>query len=266
MRSLIIEGAKARSGRPHQAAREARFVRAPTVVIKRSRPHMEVMAVRRRTLRTAPGPHSIEDRAKRRGSADAAFIGTDDIASVSPAARSAIEHRARRIHPGGPKLTGKNKTVVVFLQAFELAGFDEILPAGEYEIETDLPARVDSTEPDNLMPNVFVHLHPRASHPGLSRGLTVPLAALDRAMIEDGFTGKSLRDCFLEEMLVDPMIRVVMQADGVSDDDIRGFYSGRARKAADDDEAMPRPTACGKVAGREGMSPRPGSPRPGIGE
>jgi len=163
-------------------------------------------------------------------------------------------------------LSATRKKIVAFTQPFELDGFDEVLPAGLYEIETELPARIDNIEPDNWMSSVLVHLHPRASHPGLSRTLTVPLSALDCAILKDKFPGKPFADRLFEEMLVDPMIRLVMQAYGVSNDDILGFYSGRARNAVVDDGATLHPSASARVAGLERMSPRPGSPRPGIGE
>lgn len=163
-------------------------------------------------------------------------------------------------------MSATRKKIVAFTQPFELAGFDEVLPAGLYEIEAELPARTDNIEPNNWMSSVLVHLHPRPSHPGLSRTLTIPLAALDCAILKDKFPGGPFADRFLEEMLIDPMIRLVMQAYGVSDDDIRGFYSGGTRNAAVDDGATHHPSASTRVAGLEGMSPRPGSPRPGIGE
>ena len=62
--------------------------------------------------------------------------------------------------------------------------------------------------------SVQVRLQPRASHPGLSRTLTVPLAELDLAAAKDKLSGRALTDFFLEEKLADPMIRLFMQADG----------------------------------------------------
>jgi hypothetical protein len=47
--------------------------------------------------------------------------------------------------------------------------------------------------------------------------LTVSLADLDNVRAKDKLTGKPLSDFFLEEMLADPMVRLVMEADGVSE-------------------------------------------------
>ena len=122
-------------------------------------------------------------------------------------------------------MTSRIRTTAVFLQPFELASFDEVLPPGDYEIETELMDPVDWIEPGSWTASVLVHLKPRTSHPGLSRTLTVPLTELENAIAKDKLSGKALTDYFLEEMLADPMICLVMQADGVSEDEIRGLYA-----------------------------------------
>ncbi len=163
-------------------------------------------------------------------------------------------------------MTTAFKTTAIFLRPFELASFNETLPAGEYEIETELLDPADWIDPGNWTASVLVHLHPRASHPGLSRSLTVPLAELERAIAKDKLTGKALTDFFLEEMLADPMIRLVMQADGATEAEVRGAYSGRARALSREDVSV-RVVGSMVTAGvHGGMSPQPGSPRPGIGE
>lgn len=123
-------------------------------------------------------------------------------------------------------MTPTIKTTAVFAQAFELPSFNETLPAGEYEIEAERLEPVDRIEPGSWTSSVHVRLHPRASHPGLTRTLTVPLAELERAVAKDKLTGKALTDFFLEEMLADPMVRLVMKADGVSEAHLRDLYSG----------------------------------------
>lgn len=119
------------------------------------------------------------------------------------------------------------KTTAVFLRPFQLPSFNEVLPAGEYEIESEVPALLDRIEPGNWTSSVQVRLHPRDTHPGLSRTLTVPLADLQHAVARDKLSGKDLTDFFLEEMLADPMIRLVMQADGVAEADLRDLYAVR---------------------------------------
>lgn len=163
--------------------------------------------------------------------------------------------RARFTFPGGLQLTNSIKTTAIFLKPFELGSFNETLPAGEYELETSLLDPADWIEPGSWTASVLVHLHPRTSHPGLARTLTVPLAELERAIAKDKLTGKTLTEYFLEEMLTDPMIRLVMQADGVSETDFREVYSMSP--------ALVRALGGATV---DGLSPRVGSARPGIGE
>lgn len=163
-------------------------------------------------------------------------------------------------------MTTSIKTTAVFLRPFQLPNFNEILPPGEYEIETELLRNMDSIEPGTWTSNVLVRLHPRTSHPGLIRTLTVPLSELENAVAKDKLTGKALTDFFLEEMLADPMIRLVMQADGVAESELRDLYALRSdrRQAAQDNPSETDGPCVGTVANISG--PRSGSARPGIGE
>ena len=113
-----------------------------------------------------------------------------------------------------------------FSRPFTVSGFDETLPAGEYEIETEVASSPDRQDPAAWKASVLVMLHPRASHPGLARTLTVSLADLDQARARDRLTGRELPDFFLEEMLADPKVRLVMEAVGVSGAHLRHLYSG----------------------------------------
>ncbi len=76
------------------------------------------------------------------------------------------------------------KTIAVYDRPFRLPGFDETLPAGEYDIETELASPPDHKDPQAWKTSVVVHLHPRLSHPGLTRSLSVSLADLDLAVRE----------------------------------------------------------------------------------
>src|SRR5210317_1998988 len=107
------------------------------------------------------------------------------------------------------------KTIAVFDRPFKLPGFDETLPAGEYDIETELASPPDHKDPEAWKASVVVHLHPRLSHPGLTRSLSLSLADLDHVRAKDKLSGKDLSQIFLEDMLDDPMVQLVMQADGV---------------------------------------------------
>lgn len=163
-------------------------------------------------------------------------------------------------------MTNSIKTTAVFLRPFQLPSFNETLPPGEYEIETQLLEPVDWIEPGTWTSSVLVRLHPRASHPGLNRTLTVPLAELEHAAAKDKLTGKALTDFFLEEMLADPMTRLVMQADGVTEQDLRALYSPQSdqRQAEQDHPSKTGEPRRGMITDVSG--PRSGSARPGIGE
>lgn len=119
-----------------------------------------------------------------------------------------------------------SKITAVFARAFTVPGFDEALPAGEYEIETELSVPPNHLKPQEWKASVLVHLHPRDSHPGLARTLTVSLADLEAAQARDKLTGLELSQLFLDEMLKDPMVRLVMRADGVSEAQVRHLHAG----------------------------------------
>lgn len=157
-----------------------------------------------------------------------------------------------------------SKTIAVFSRPFTVPGFAETLPAGEYEIETELVSPPDQQDPEAWNASVFVKLHPRISHPGLARTLTVSLADLDHARARDKLTGRALSDFFLEEMLADPMVRLVMQADGVSEAHLRHLYSWRGTPGPDPNVSASKTTTQGtrddasiRAAENEGMPSRP---------
>ncbi|WP_343504260.1 hypothetical protein [Alloyangia pacifica] len=131
------------------------------------------------------------------------------------------------------------KSVAIFANPFTIPGFDETLPAGEYDIETELGPAPDHRALEAWKASVLVNLLPRASHPGLSRTLSVSLADLEVAQAKDKLTGREIADLFLEEMLADPMVRMVMEADGVSEMQLRHLYSGRRLADATSDTTHP---------------------------
>jgi hypothetical protein len=159
-----------------------------------------------------------------------------------------------------------SKTVAVFARPFTVPGFGEMLPAGEYEIETELASPPGHPDPEAWKASILVKLHPRISHPGLERTLTVSLADLDHARARDKLTGQALSDFFLEEMLADPMVRLVMKADGVSEAHLRHLYAGHGMP--DPDLKVPtsktatqgtQGDAAIRAAENEGMPTRPES-------
>ena len=118
------------------------------------------------------------------------------------------------------------KSVVVFDRPFKMPDCDETLPAGEYDIETELASPPDHRDPEAWKASVMIQLLPRPSNQGMTRRLLVSLADFDKARARDKLTGKQLSDVFLEEMLADPMVQLVMRADGVSEAHLRHLYSG----------------------------------------
>lgn len=117
------------------------------------------------------------------------------------------------------------ETTAVFKRPFVLPGLEEVLPAGEYRVEAEACAPADLK---GWKAQVHVHLHSTPGSPALARSLTVPLEDLDRAVARDKLTGRPLADIVLEEMLGDPMVRLFMASDGISDDDMRRVHSRRA--------------------------------------
>lgn len=162
------------------------------------------------------------------------------------------------------------KTTAVFARPFTVPGFGETLPAGEYEIETELVSPPGHVAADDWRASVRITLHPRASHPGLARTLTLSAADLDHARARDKLEGGALTDFFLEDMLADPMVRLVMAADGVSESHLRQLYSGRPTRQSEGRAAPPGAPGSARDAWRdrveiaailaaenEGMPPRP---------
>ncbi|GAA0307029.1 hypothetical protein [Rhodovulum strictum] len=160
-----------------------------------------------------------------------------------------------------------SKTTAIFERPFSLPGFAEVLPAGEYDLETEISAPPDHRDPDRWKASVLVRLHPRNTHPGLVRSLTVPLSALEDALGRDKLTGASVVDFFVDEMLADPMVQLVMRADRVSEAEVRALYArsgqpGRPAAAPDTigSHGQPSPAAQNgaavQAAENEGMPPR----------
>jgi hypothetical protein len=119
-----------------------------------------------------------------------------------------------------------SRTTVTFARPFDLPSFGEQLPAGDYDIETELSAPPDHRDPGRWKASVMIVLHPRPTHPGLTRNLTVSLADLDGALAKDKRTGKDLSTFLLDALLEDPMVRLVMKADGVSETQLRHLCAG----------------------------------------
>lgn len=135
-------------------------------------------------------------------------------------------------------MTLTSKMIAVFDQPFNVPGFDETLPAGAYDLETAECPRTDRRDPEQWKSSIFLKLHTRTSHPGLAQVLTVALTDLERANARDKASGKTLTDFFLAEMLSNPSVLLVMQAEGVSDAQRRHLYSGSRISRSGNDEPV----------------------------
>ena len=117
------------------------------------------------------------------------------------------------------------ETTAIFLREFEVPGLSEVLPAGEYAGLVELQAPPGCADPETWKASVLVQLHPTPGSPGLSRTMTISLADLEHALAKDKLSGRPLADFVLEEMLADPMVRLFMRSDGVTEDDMRRLHS-----------------------------------------
>jgi hypothetical protein len=120
------------------------------------------------------------------------------------------------------------RTRAVFVRPFSIPGFDGELPPGEYVLETELEPPSGFPDPESWRASVVIHLHPKDASPGLSRTLTVPLADLERAEAEDRLSGRPLAEFLLDELLADPMVRLFMASDGITEEEMRRLYSRRS--------------------------------------
>jgi hypothetical protein len=109
------------------------------------------------------------------------------------------------------------RTTPVFSGPFSVLGFEKTLPTRKHDIETERCSPLDTRFQEGL---IVTKLHPPASRCGLTRTLNVNL---DKA--KDKLSTRERTDSFLEKMLADPLTRLVMEADGVSEAQLRHFYS-----------------------------------------
>jgi hypothetical protein len=74
---------------------------------------------------------------------------------------------------------------VTFTKPFTLKGFDEELPAGVYQVETDEERIQDVSFPAFRRILTIVHLHPKPGHPGTKQTLSIRPEDLDAALARD---------------------------------------------------------------------------------
>lgn len=122
------------------------------------------------------------------------------------------------------------KSTATFKWPFMLDGFDGWLPAGTYELESEQVILDAVSLPDCLRTSVLIHLHSEVGSPALVRTLTVPWEALERAQFCDQAPTELPSDVLLDRLLADPIVRLVMLSDGVSETEVRRVVkAARAR-------------------------------------
>lgn len=78
-----------------------------------------------------------------------------------------------------------SEKTVTFTNPFVLDGFDEVLPAGAYSVETDEELLEGISFPAYRRILTVIHLHTEPNNPGLARTLTIDRNELDAALQRD---------------------------------------------------------------------------------
>lgn len=78
-----------------------------------------------------------------------------------------------------------SKMIVTFRSPFVLGGYDEVLPAGSYDVETDEELLEGISFPAYRRISTLIHLHAPPGQPGLMRTLTIDPSVLDAALERD---------------------------------------------------------------------------------
>ena len=78
-----------------------------------------------------------------------------------------------------------SKKTVTFRKPFVLGGFDEVLPPGAYNVETDEELLEGISFPAYRRILTVIHLHAKFDNPGLIRTLTIDPNELDAALKHD---------------------------------------------------------------------------------
>ena len=83
-----------------------------------------------------------------------------------------------------------NTETIVFRNAFVLEGFDEVLPAGTYTMETDEEIVNGVSFMAYRRVSARLHLHAESDRPGIARTLIVDPEELDAARQRDRASGR----------------------------------------------------------------------------
>ncbi len=120
---------------------------------------------------------------------------------------------------------------VTFKRPFVLGGFDEELSAGTYSVETDEELLDGLSFPAYRRILTMIRLHAKSGHPGLTRTLTIDPKELDAALKRDQAAAMPAEPD-LDEMMMEPIVRLLMRRDGLSESEIRDVIkTARTRQA-----------------------------------
>jgi hypothetical protein len=78
-----------------------------------------------------------------------------------------------------------SEKTVTFTRPFVLGGFDEVLPAGAYSVESDKELLEGISFPAYRRILTLIRLHPKPGHPGLRQTWTIDPNELDAAQKRD---------------------------------------------------------------------------------
>ncbi len=81
--------------------------------------------------------------------------------------------------------TRMSEKTVTFRRPFVLGGFDEVLPAGAYGVETDEELLEGISFPAYRRILTVIRLHAKPGHPGVTQTLTIDPNELDAALERD---------------------------------------------------------------------------------
>jgi hypothetical protein len=85
-----------------------------------------------------------------------------------------------------------NTRTVTFSRPFLLRGYEALLPAGRYEVETDEELFEGVSFPAYRRIMTLIHLHPASDNPGVRQTLKVDPADLDAALKMDRIDASAL--------------------------------------------------------------------------
>ncbi len=114
-----------------------------------------------------------------------------------------------------------SRKTVTFSGPFVLNGVDETLPAGAYAVDTDEEPIEGISFLAYRRLSTWLHVGGKPGSRVLDRVIAIDPKDLNAALMRDEAPAKMLNEPHLDEMLADPLVRLVMCSDGLSENDVR---------------------------------------------